>query len=189
MGTNFYLISKNRELIHEKFVIVKNGCVTENEYELVETPELSYRVHLNKLSCGWRPLFQGHKAFQSFRELEKFYLTNKESLEIYDEYNQKLSWNEYRERVKNHGACESEAFKWVYEVDEIFKDLSPWPTLHITKCLKEEAELFTPFDHCIYWETEKQARKKFHAYDSCYMDVRYWNDPDYPYDWTDMDFS
>ena len=55
MGTNYYFMSRNKELIH-----------------------------LNKLSCGWRPLFQKHRAFDSFRKLEAFYREHQADLEIYD---------------------------------------------------------------------------------------------------------
>jgi len=62
MGTNYYFMSRNKELIH-----------------------------LNKLSCGWRPLFQKHRAFDSFRELEAFYREHQADLEIYDEYGRQYS--------------------------------------------------------------------------------------------------
>ena len=66
MGTNFYLMSKSKKLIRENFAVEKNYGVTDVEYELVDEPYLGYQIHLNKLSCGWRPLFQRHKNIKSF---------------------------------------------------------------------------------------------------------------------------
>lgn len=189
MGTNYYLISKSRELMLENFAIAENEFVYEKESELVELPYLAYRVHLNKLSFGWRPLFQRHKSVQSFDKLRNFYLTNNDSLEIYDEYNKKWTWDEYYKRVLQHGNYDPEPYKWVYEEDELFKACSPGPSLHTVRCTEEEAELFTPFNHCIYAETEERARDKFHIYRAFNLEIHYWNDPDYPFDWTDQEFS
>ncbi|WP_159444383.1 hypothetical protein [Eubacterium uniforme] len=40
--------------------------------KIVDEPYLGYQVHLNKLSAGWRPLFQKHKTIKTFKELEEF---------------------------------------------------------------------------------------------------------------------
>lgn len=74
MGTNFYLVSKSKKLIRENFAVEKDYGYTEEEYGIVDEPYLGYRVHLNKLSCGWRPLFQRHKNIRTFKELEDFCL-------------------------------------------------------------------------------------------------------------------
>ena len=76
MGTNFYLMSKSKKLIRENFAVEKNYGVTDVEYELVDEPYLGYQIHLNKLSCGWRPLFQRHKNIKSFKQLEDFCMKN-----------------------------------------------------------------------------------------------------------------
>lgn len=51
---------------------------------------------------GWRHLFQRNKNIKIFRELEEFYLKNNSSLEIYDEYGRKYTWDQYRDKVYWH---------------------------------------------------------------------------------------
>ena len=31
------------------------------EYEIVDTPDFGYEIHIGKKSYGWKPLFQEHK--------------------------------------------------------------------------------------------------------------------------------
>ena len=73
MGTNYYFMSRNKELMQTYFAEKSEWGVLGEEYTIVDEPYLGYRCHLNKLSCGWRPLFQKHRAFDSFRKLEAFY--------------------------------------------------------------------------------------------------------------------
>ena len=86
MGTNYYFMSRNKELMQSCFAEKSEWGVFGEEYTIVDEPYLGYRCHLNKLSCGWRPLFQKHRAFDSFRKLEAFYREHQADLEIYDEY-------------------------------------------------------------------------------------------------------
>lgn len=67
MGTNYYLISKNKKLIREYFAVETQYGISNEEYEIVDEPYLGYQVHLNKLSAGWRPLFQKHKTIKKFK--------------------------------------------------------------------------------------------------------------------------
>ena len=109
----------------------------------MDEPYLGYRCHLNKLSCGWRPLFQKHRAFDSFRKLEAFYREHQADLEIYDEYGRQYSWEEYFETVYAHSRCQPEPMKWVYEVTTMSPDKKPH--LRTVGCSEEEAELYTLF--------------------------------------------
>ena len=86
MGTNYYFMSRNKELMQTCFAEKSEWGVLGEEYTIVDEPYLGYRCHLNKLSCGWRPLFQKHKMFDSFQKLEMFYREHQTDLEIYDEY-------------------------------------------------------------------------------------------------------
>lgn len=45
-----------------------------------------------------------------------------------------------------------------------------------------------PFSHRIYAEKEKQARKRFHVPERPWYNVKYWEDPNYPFDWTEGEF-
>ena len=66
MGTNYYLFIKNKKVARDNFAEVDEYGNVDPEYEIVDEPELGYKIHLNKCSYGWRPLFQIHKAFRSF---------------------------------------------------------------------------------------------------------------------------
>lgn len=187
MGTNYYLMSRNKELMRNNFAVVEPWGVHSEEYAIVDEPYLGYKCHLNKLSCGWRPLFQKHIAFDTFKKLEEFYKNHKDELEIYDEYGTKYTWNEYFDKVYNHSLREPEPVKWVYEPDEVFGDKKP--TLHTVRCSEEEADLFIPLNHKEYAETEKCAIRKFRVYRGYSMSVKYYNDPDYLFDWTEGEFS
>lgn len=187
MGTNYYLMTRNKSLIREHF---GDGW---GEYEIVDEPYLGYEIHLNKCSGGWRPLFQRHKAFKTFRELERFYLDHAAGLEIYDEYNEKYSWDSYKEIILNHMSVEPRPLRWVYDIDPIDK-ITGGTKKHVRteNCLPEEAELWIPIDHILYFQTKKEAYKRFGQYYWMHdmdLDFKYWNDPDYPIDWTDGWFS
>ena len=71
----------------------------------------------------------------------------------------------------------------MYEIDTIFNDSRP--TLHVVHCTEQEAEIHIPFCHKEYDEQKKQAQRRFHVYERPWRDVKYWKDPDYPFDWTE----
>jgi len=193
MGTNYYLMTRNKELAHKYFAVETTYDVTNQEYEIVEEPYLGYEVHLNKLSWGWRPLFQRHREFKTWNELEKFYLEHATDLEIYDEYGTRLEFDKYKKIVFGHADREPEPVKWVYDYESLELKLHPENArkrLHLEHCGPEEADLWIPFDHVKYFESEKAAKKKFKAYSYYICDgFDYWNDPDHPIDWTKGDFS
>lgn len=67
-------------------------------YSLTDTPYFGYEIHIAKTSAGWLPLFQSHKdGIQSIKEYEKAYSTGK--FEIWDEYRNFYTWNEFDDRV------------------------------------------------------------------------------------------
>ena len=121
MGTNYYLMSKSKKLMREYFAVETDYGTTDEEYEIVDEPYLGYQVHLNKLSAGWRPLFQKHKTIKTFKELEEFCLNNNNVVGIYDEYGRKYSWQQYFDRVYSHSQRQPEPFKWVYEIDPVLR--------------------------------------------------------------------
>lgn len=193
MGTNYYLMTRNKELAHKYFAVETAYGVTNQEYEIVEEPYLGYEVHLNKLSWGWRPLFQRHREFKTWNELEKFYLEHATDLEIYDEYGTRLEFDKYKKIVFGHAEREPEPVRWVYDYESFdlkFNPQSARKQLFTERCEPEEADLWIPFDHVKYFKTEKAAKKKFKAYNyHIFEGIDYWNDPDYLIDWTEGDFS
>lgn len=98
MGTNYYMFIKNKKVARENFAEVDEYGNVDPEYEIVDEPELGYKVHLNKCSCGWRPLFQIHKAFRLFSEMESFYKKYENDLMIFDEYGEEFSWDDYKKK-------------------------------------------------------------------------------------------
>lgn len=181
MGTNFYLHISNKQLVHKFF--------TKDEYNLTDEPDLGYEIHLNKLSAGWRPLFQKHKAFSTFTELFNFYHEYIARLRILDEYNNEYTWDEYQECILDHANVEPEPVKWVYCEDPIY----PYGKfLHTINCEPDEADLWTPFNHIEYGRTEREAKVRLKATDAFigWMgEDRYSNDPDYNIDWVEGEFS
>ena len=190
MGTNYYLVTRNKVLAHDYF---------EGEYKLVDEPDFGYEIHLNKLSYGWKPLFQRHnKAFKTWNELQKFYLDHASDLKIYDEYETYYEFWEYKKKILDHAARKPEPMKWCYRINPLFSKLNKLTTgkmllyqeLYHEHCKPEEADFWIPIDHVKYKESEEAARNKYRLYDyPIFHDIKYWNDPDYPIDWTEGDFS
>lgn len=196
MGTNYYMITKNKDLAHKYFATEcdyggRYPEYLDQEYELYDVPDFYYQIHLNKLSCGWSPLFQIHKAFRTFSELEQFYNDHKGDLTFEDEYGREYTFEEYKQEVIEHSEVEPESVKWVYKEDNLCGKPGH-KYLQIEDCEPEEADLWTPFDHAEYGRTEKEARKRLEAWDayvSWMSDDRYSRDPDYKFDWIEGDFS
>ena len=44
MGTNFYLMTKSKEVCEKHFG---------NRFELTDYPDWGYQIHIAKTSCGW----------------------------------------------------------------------------------------------------------------------------------------
>ena len=190
MGTNYYFMTKNKDIAHKHFAVETDWGVHDEEYSITETPYLGYEIHLNKLSFGWRPLFQKHKEFDTWNKLEQFYLSHKDNLDVYDEYGEKYEWEDYKKRIFDHAAREPEPMKWYYGIDPIRALCgSTRKNLYHDRCDPWEADFWIPIDHVEYMRTEREARRKFGLGDDWFSEVEYRNDPDYPIDWTEGDFS
>lgn len=107
--------------MREYFAVETEYTIKDIEYEIVDEPYLGYKVHLCKLSAGWRPLFQRHKTISTFKEVEKFCLKNKSMVSIYDEYGRRYTWKQYFKKVYNHSQRKAEPRKWIYDIDPIFQ--------------------------------------------------------------------
>lgn len=91
MGTNFYMMTKSKETRDKHF-----GW----NYELTDTPDWGYKIHIAKTSMGWLPLFQAHECFRSIKQLKKLYDTGEFILA--DEYGTTYNWEEFDKRVLQH---------------------------------------------------------------------------------------
>lgn len=89
MGTNFYLMTRNKTMAQK---------YAPYSYELTDTPYFGYEIHVAKTSCGWLPLFQGHKdGINSVQEYKIAHATGE--FDIVDEYGSSYTWDEFTERV------------------------------------------------------------------------------------------
>ena len=79
MGTNFYMLTKNKKMVKKYFA--------PEEYRLIDEPYFAYEIHIGKRSGGWKPLFQEHKgAYTSVDGLLDFLNKHKDDIVIMDEY-------------------------------------------------------------------------------------------------------
>ena len=46
MGTNFYLMSRNKKLMREHFAVETEYDIKDIEYAIVDEPYLGYEIHL-----------------------------------------------------------------------------------------------------------------------------------------------
>ena len=92
MGTNYYLFTKNKK-VAQKYAPYSYICT--------DTPRLGYKIHIGKCSMGWLPLFEAHlNGIRSITEYKTAYDTGK--FKIYDEYNRKYNWEQFKETVLKH---------------------------------------------------------------------------------------
>lgn len=62
-----------------------------NWYNYMHLMEIDYpQLHICKISCGWKPLFETSKFYSSVQELKDFYNKNKDRIIIKDEYGEEL---------------------------------------------------------------------------------------------------
>ena len=67
------------------------------DYELTDTPDWGYQIHIAKTSGGWLPLFQAHNSIESVKQLKEIYHSG--DFIISDEYGTTYSWDEFDKRV------------------------------------------------------------------------------------------
>ena len=108
MGTNFYLMTKNKSIAEQI-----------GDFELTDTPDWGYEIHIGKRSGGWLPLFQSHPGIKSVKDIEK-YCTMPE-VRIYNEYNEEFTWEQLKEElIYWNGGVEGAIPKEYHEVDPTF---------------------------------------------------------------------
>lgn len=193
MGTNFYMMTRNKNLVEQYFPNRTDYSCYDCGYEIVDRPYLGYEIHICKRSFGWVPLFQKHEnAYKSFDGLEQFYYENENNLEIYDEYERQYTFEKFKEEMIQHSKRKEEPIKWVYAPDIFSEGRS---VLHTIECMEDEAELHIPIRHDEYVSTRAIARKKYKVPLPTWMNfepcerMEYERDPDYKFDWIRGDFS
>lgn len=86
MGTNFYFLTKDKS-IAEKI----------GDFELTDTPDWGYEIHIGKRSCGWLPLFQSHLGIKSVKDIEHY--CTMPDVRIYNEYLEEFTWEQLKEEL------------------------------------------------------------------------------------------
>lgn len=105
MGTNFYLLVKNKSIAD------KIG-----DFELTDTPDWGYLIHIGKRSCGWLPVFKSHRGIKSVKDIEEW--SRWPGVIILDEYDEVLTWEQLKkELIDWNGGVEGKIPKEYYEVD------------------------------------------------------------------------
>ena len=175
MGTNFYLMSKNKDFVDKYFP---------EEYEVVNSPYLGYQIHISKRSCGWKPLFQFHnKAYSSVEEMKTFIKTNENELEIYDEYGEEFSLEQLQDELIDWE--KHQAIKYMKYIPEGVPDKLFGGKQYLIEGTKDDYDITIPYDHVEYDKLDPYSEKSW-------RDVRrepmYFKDND-GYDFTKGDFS
>ena len=113
MGTNFYFLTKNKSIAEQI-----------GDFELTDTPDWGYEIHIGKRSGGWLPLFQSHPGIKSVKDIEKF--CTMPEVRIYNEYNEEFTWEQLKEElIYWNGGVEGAVPKEYYEVDPNFRFYDP----------------------------------------------------------------
>jgi hypothetical protein len=89
MGTNYYFDLKNSKELSESI---------SKQIEVLDADEvrarLFDRIHICKLSAGWKPLFQITEYYGSLDELKEFYEQNKGKYAVINEYHEPVEFYE-----------------------------------------------------------------------------------------------
>lgn len=167
MGTNYYLHTKDKRLVSEHFPA---------EYTLTDMPDFGYEVHLCKMSAGWKTLFQAHKfAYNSVKEMTKFFRENKDRITIYDEYDDKQDLEEFIDLYTNRDKLTAQnSQKLAISAQGGIRGVAD----DITK-----SYITTPIDHLEY--RDFMARNRY--YFGFESSSEYWND-DEGYNFCNIEF-
>lgn len=107
MGVNYFFLSKNKNAVQDFFG---------ESYQLTDTPEFGYRVHIAKASAGWLPLFQAHEKCRSIDDIHSAY--NSGEFRIIDDSGEEYSWSEFDKEVLHHnGGIDGAIPKRVHRID------------------------------------------------------------------------
>ena len=56
-------------------------------------------IHICKLSGGWTPLFESNRLYSNFNEFEDFYNKYKDKLNLFDEYDDIISFEDFKNEI------------------------------------------------------------------------------------------
>jgi len=111
MGTNYYFRVKGADKIIDN-VRKCSKFITHETLDYIES-DLN-KIHICKISGGWKPLFRATEHYCNVELLDNFYHDNKDGLEIVNEYGYILTWEKFRKTIVNqnkNGKTAKESFK------------------------------------------------------------------------------
>lgn len=146
MGTNYYMMTKNKEIVERYFP---------GEYELVDTPDFGYEVHIGKRSGGWTPLFEEHSsAYSSVEGLKEFLKIHSDSFCIYNEYNDILTVEQLDEELFRWGA--NQEVKYLKYIPNGVNNKIFGEKTYLVPSTPDDYDIKTPFDHFEYFKLARR---------------------------------
>lgn len=177
MSTNYYMLTKNKELADTYF---------SGEYELYSgNDDVKLEIHIGKRSAGWLPLFREHKhAYDSVDGLRKFLQDHAKEIEIVDEYgscftadeleNELITWKEHQEKYPDKK-------NWKYVPEGVPDDIFGGRKYLVPVEVGEKYDLKYPIDHVAYEKLNPYHEIKYTSH-------MYYHDKN-GYNFTNHDFS
>lgn len=151
MGTNYYMMTKDKTIVERYFP---------NEYKIVDNPYFGYEIHIGKRSIGWRPLFQVHdKAYDSVEAMLKFLEFHKMDIEIYDEYSEKFSIDGLKEELIDW-ADHQQVRYMKYIPEGIYNELFCGKD-YLVESTEDDYDITIPYDHIEYHKLDPYNEKRW----------------------------
>lgn len=149
MGTNFYMMSTNKELVEKYFPF---------EYEIVDSPYFGYEIHIGKRSAGWNPLFQNHdKAYKSVAEMKDFIKENANDIRIFDEYEREFTLEELQDELIDWG--EQQGTRYMKFIPEGVPNKFFGSKDYLIESTKDDYDITIPYDHIEYDKLDPYREK------------------------------
>lgn len=155
MGTNFYMMTTNKDLVETFFPY---------EYKIVDTPYFGYEIHIGKRSCGWKPIFEIHKdAYSSVKEMKEFISKYQKDIRIFDEYGEEFTLEQLKDELIKWG--EKQEIRYIKYIREGVPDELFGGRKYFVESTKDDYDLTIPYDHIEY---EKYDMQRLGFKESCY---------------------
>ena len=113
MGTNYYFRVKGFNINDNLTYKMDRKLYSSIADKLSDCLNEVCEIHIGKRSCGWKPSFQKTEHYSTVQEIRNFYNDNIECLEIFNEYDESLTfeqleeelinWNKDVKNVRSHG--------------------------------------------------------------------------------------
>lgn len=141
MSTNYYMMVTSKKLVTKYFP---------NEYKLVDKPYLRYLIHIGKRSIGWVPLFEAHRhAYDSVENMISFIIIHKNNIQLFDEYNKKLTLEQLIEELVKWGEYQTVRYMKYIPGGRVWNQKYGWKE-YFEESTKDDYDIIHPYDHLEY---------------------------------------